>query len=214
MSESAMRMLNTQPPHDTTVAETEPAVVDEEQVWIAAAASGDVAAFRLLYDRHFDFVTRQVGRVMGPHFGRQGGELEDVVQDVFVQMFRSLHSYRSESKFTTWLYRVSYNVTISHLRKTPRTVELADWRTLREPASTWAKLEARDMCRVLYAALEQVPDDQRECFLLFEVEGMKLREISELTGESINTIAARVRRTRERLQQVLEQAGGTGGEHD
>lgn len=210
-----MRTLQTQPIAEPTVADTELAEVDEEQVWIAAASKGDVAAFRLLYDRHFDFVTRQVGRVMGPHFGRVGGEREDVVQEVFVQIFRSLHSYRSESKFTTWVYRVAYNVTISHLRKTPRTVELADWRALREPsASAWNKLEARDMCRVLYAALEQVPEDQRECFLLFEVEGMKLREIAEFTGESINTIAARVRRTRERLQQVLEQAGSLGGDDD
>lgn len=204
-----MRTLRTPPIPGTDVAETQSAEVDEEQIWIEAAASGDVAAFRLLYDRHFDFVSRQVGRVMGP-----GGELEDVVQEVFVQVFRSLHSYRNESKFTTWLYRVAYNVTISHLRKTPRTVELADWRALREPTSQWNKLEARDMCRVLYAALEQVPGDQREAFLLFEVEGLKLREIAELTGESINTIAARVRRTRERLQVVLEQAGGLGGDDD
>lgn len=207
-----MQPAKTQP--NMNVADTEHAEVDEEQVWIEAAAAGDVAAFRLLYDRHFDFVTRQVGRVMGPQFGGAGGELEDVVQEVFVQVFRSLHSYRSESKFTTWLYRVAYNVTISHLRKQPRTVELKDWRALREPSNAWDKLEARDMCRVLYAALEQVAEDQREAFLLFEIEGMKLREIAELTGDSINTVAARVRRTREKLQQVLEQAGGLGGDDD
>lgn len=209
-----MRIVQTKTEVEMDVAEPQAAEIEEEQAWVEAAAAGDVAAFRLLYDRHFDFVTRQVGRVMGPQFGSAGGELEDVVQEVFVQVFRSLQNYRSESKFTTWLYRVAYNVTVSHLRRTPRTVELADWRTLREPISTWNKLEARDMCRVLYAALEQVADDQREAFLLFEVEGMKLREISELTGESINTVAARVRRTREKLQQVLEHAAGSGGSND
>lgn len=187
------------------VADLERAEIDEEQAWIAAAAGGDVAAFRRLYDRHFDFVTRTVSRVMGP-----GADLEDVVQEVFVHVFRSLQSYRNESKFTTWLYRLTYNVTISHLRRMPRMVELADWRPLREPISAWNKLEARDMCRVLYAALEQVPDDHREAFLMFEIEGMKLREIAELTGEPLPTIAARVRRTRERMQQVVEQAGGHG----
>lgn len=204
--EETMAMLHAKLQSENHVAESKPQEMDEERLWIEAAAQGDVAAFRLLYDQHFDFVTRQVTRVMGP-----GGELEDVVQEVFVQVFRSLQNYRHESKFTTWLYRVAYNVTISHIRRTPRTVELADWRALREPISTWNALEARDMCRVLYSALEQVSEEQREAFLLFEVEGLKLREISEFTGESINTVAARVRRTRERLQAVLEQAGG---EHD
>ena len=196
---------------EINVADTQLSHVDEEQVWIEAAANGDMAAFRLLYDRHLGFVSRTVGRVLGP-----GNDIEDVVQDVFVQVFRSLGSYRSESKFTTWLYRVAYNVAISHLRKKPRTVELADYRALREPGSTWARLEARAMCRVLYSALEQTSEENREAFLLFEVEGLKLREIAELTGASLNTVAARVRRTRERLQSVLEQAGadGQGGSDD
>lgn len=198
-------MLKPTPIDETEVADTERVKKDEERAWIAAAASGDVAAFRRLYDRYFDYVTRQVGRVMGP-----GADLEDVVQEVFVQVFRCLDSYRFESAFSTWLYRVAYNVTVSHLRKKPRTVELADWRPLREPSSAWSKLEARDMCRVLYAALEHVAADHREAFLLYEVEGMKLREIADLTGESINTVAARVRRTRERMQAVLEQATQSG----
>ena len=171
-----------------------------------------MVAFRQLYDRHFDFVTRQVGRIMGP-----GGELEDVVQEVFVAVFRSLQSYRGDSRFTTWLYRLTYNVTVTHLRKRPKMVELSAWRPLKEPQAAWSRLEARDMVRVLYAALDNVPPEQREAFLLHEVEGLKLREIADLTGESINTIAARVRRTRERMQEVLEAAGtprGEGGGHD
>lgn len=204
-----MAMLDPKPRERTTVTDTELAPEDEERQWIESAAAGDVAAFRRLYDRYFDYVTRQVGRVMGP-----GGELEDVVQEVFVQVFRSLDAYRHEAAFSTWLYRVAYNVTVSHLRKQPRTVELSAWRPLREPSSSWQKLEARDMCRVLYAALERVSPDHREAFLLYEVEGMKLREIAEVTGGSINTIAARVRRTRERLASVLEQASSSEGAND
>lgn len=201
-----MAIVKTKLDAGTTVAEQERAERDQQREWLEAAASGDVDAFRRLYDRHFDFVARCVGRVMGP-----GPELEDVVQEVFVQVFRSLDSYRHESAFTTWLYRVAYNVTVSHLRKKPHTVELSAYRPLREPASAWGKLEARDMCRVLYAALENVNPDHREAFLLYEVEGMKLREIAEMTDESINTIAARVRRTREKMHSVLEQATTESG---
>lgn len=172
-----------------------------ERKWVLQAQTGDSTAFRWLYDRHLDRATHQVGRIMGP-----GADIEDVVQDVFVQVFRSIGNYRFESKFSTWLYRVTYNVTISHLRKQPKTVELADWRPLRDNVSTWSRLEARDLVRVLYAALEHVQPEAREAFLMHEVEGMKLREIAELTGDSLNTISARVRRTREKLQAVLESA--------
>lgn len=172
-----------------------------ERQWLEAAVSGDATAFRWIYDRHFDRVSRQVGRMLGP-----SADLEDVVQDVFIQVFRSISNYRFESKFTTWLYRLTYNVTVSHLRKTPKTVELAAWRPLKEDGAQWARLEARDLVRVLFAALEQVPDAHREAFLLHEVDGYKLREISELTGDSINTVSARIRRTREKLQAILEQS--------
>lgn len=182
---------------------------DEENAWIAATLEGDVAAFRKLYDRYFDYVTRQVGRMMGLQ-----SEREDVVQDVFVAVYRSLGTYRGDSAFSTWLYRLTYNITVTHLRRRPRTVELAAWRPLRDSQSAWNQLEARDMIRVLYAALDSVPLEQREAFLLHEVEGMKLREVAELTGASINTVAARVRRTREKMQEVLEQASSEETSHD
>jgi len=167
---------------------------------IEAAASGDMVAFRALYDAHFDYVTRNVARLVGA-----SPDLEDIVQDVFVNVHRSLGRYRGDCKFTTWLYRVTRNVTIDHLRsRSVNTIELDAWRPLRADTNAWKQLEARDLLRALNAALQHVSPEYREAFFLYEIEGMKLREIAELTGDSINTIAARVRRTRERLQAVLE----------
>ncbi|MFU8804057.1 MAG: RNA polymerase sigma factor [Bradymonadaceae bacterium] len=176
---------------------------DTESQWILRAARGDVASFRRLYDRYVDYVTHNVGRLMGP-----GSDLEDVVQEVFVQVYRSLDGFRHESAFSTWLYRIARNVAIDHLRKRSKTVELADWRPLRCSTELWAKLEAREQVRALYAAMQKFSIENREAFILHELEGMKLREIEELTGESINTIAARVRRTREQLRVILEAAQG------
>lgn len=173
--------------------------INDERALIEAAARGDRLAFRRLYDHYFDYVLRNVTRLIG-----HSSELEDIIQDVFVQVHHSLDAFRFDCTFTTWLYRVTRNVTISHLRKRPSTVELKDWRALRADNTAWSKLEARDLLRVLNAALENVSVEYREAFLLHEIEGMKLREIAELTGESLNTIAARVRRTREKLQATLE----------
>lgn len=160
-----------------------------------------MGAFRALYDRNVSRVRGQVGRLVGP-----GAEVDDVVQEVFVQMHRSLGSFRGESNFSTWLYRLTWNVAVSHLRKRRPVVDLESIRQLQLSTEDWKRLEARDQVKVLYAALEQVSDAGRDAFLLYHVEGLTLQEIADLDGSSINTIAARVRRTRERVAAVLTRA--------
>ncbi|TXD35210.1 RNA polymerase sigma factor [Lujinxingia vulgaris] len=180
------------------MAQTEPQF-DVDATLITRAAAGDRVAFRQLYERHVGYVAHHVGRLVGPR-----GDLEDVVQEVFVQVHRCLADYRGDCTFTTWLYRVSRNVAIDHLRRRKKTVSLDDWRPLRQSGSSWRRLEARDQLRGLYAAMEKMPLDHREAFVLYEIEGMKLREIADLTGDPLNTVASRVRRARQDLREVLE----------
>lgn len=175
--------------------------LEEERAMIARAAAGDPAAFRWIYDRHLQQVIRHVARVVGV-----ASEVEDVVQDVFIQLHRSLPNFRGDSKLSTWLYRLTWNVSVTHIRRRRNVVELSALRALRLSHDEWNRLEARDRCKTLSAALDRLSQDAREAFLLHEVEGMKLREISELTGDSINTVAARVRRARTRLRDALESA--------
>lgn len=165
---------------------------------VRQAAAGDRAAFRELYDSHVDMVIGHVGRLLGPR-----GDVEDTVQEVFVRVYRSLENYRGECKFSTWLYRVTRNVAIDHLRKQKKMVSLDDWRPLRAKGDAWKQLEARDQLRGLYAALERMPVEYREAFVLYEIEGCKLREIAEMTESPMGTVASRVRRAREQLQDVL-----------
>ncbi len=168
---------------------------------IQAAVEGDTQAFRLLYEEHLEQVILHVGRLLGPR-----ADVEDAVQEVFVRVHRSLDQYRGDSKFSTWLYRVTRNVAIDHLRRQKKTVSLDDWRPLRATGEDWRRLEARDQLRGLYAALERLPPEYREAFVLYEVEGCKLREIAELTESPLGTVASRVRRAREQLREGLESA--------
>jgi RNA polymerase sigma-70 factor, ECF subfamily len=172
----------------------------EMRALVARAAAGDLAAFRRIYDLHLEGVSRAVSRLLGP-----GAEVDDVVQEVFIRVHRCLADFRYECQLSTWLYRVARSVAISHLRRRTEPVCLTDWRNLRASASDFSRLEARERMRALHAALEQVAPESREAFLLFEIEGMKLREIAELTGEPLNTVAARVRRTREHLRGILDE---------
>ena len=184
---------------------------EEEKQLVARAKEGDMVAFRALYDANLKRVIAHVGRIMGP-----GSEVEDVVQNVFIQVHRSLPSFNGDSKFSTWLYRVTWNGTVSYLRRRVPTVNLPALRQFAVNDQQWSKLEARDKLRTLHAAIADLPPDYREAFTLFELEGMTLAEIAELTGDSLNTVASRVRRSRERLRSLLERAEGnseqrTGG---
>jgi RNA polymerase sigma-70 factor (ECF subfamily) len=183
----------------TSTADVSPEESGEVDRWVEAAAGGDMQAFRRLYDCFLPYVRHNVARLVGPR-----PEVDDVIQDVFVEVHRCLSDFRQDSTFKTWLYRVTRNVTISHLRKQKKTVELSELAPLRANARTLSKIEARDQVKALYAVLDQVSVESREAFILFEVEERKLREIAELTDTSINTVAARVRRTRERLRTFLE----------
>jgi RNA polymerase sigma-70 factor (ECF subfamily) len=173
----------------------------EEIECIERARAGDMQAFRRLYDRYLPRVARHVTRLIGPD-----GEVEDVVQNVFVEVYRSLERFRGDSKFSTWLYQVTWNVSMTHLRG-QQDVTFVDLTALRQFAAhdeAWSKLRARDKLRTLYAALERLNDDYRESFVLYEIEGMTLREIAEMTDTSINTIASRVRRARDQIRELLE----------
>lgn len=168
--------------------------------WIREAQDGDRAALRRLYDSHLDDVRSHVGRLLGPD-----GPVDDVVQEVFVEVFSSIDEFRGDSTFKTWLYRITRNVAISRLRKRrPKQVDLSSLNPLRNATDSRSEIEARDQVKALYAVLDQVKPESREAFLLHEVEGWKLREIAEKTDTSINTIGSRVRRTRKRLRKYLE----------
>src|SRR5580700_2597869 len=92
------------------VREVKPRMPDEERL-IARAAGGETAAFRQIYERHRTDVARLVYRMLGNR-----ADLEDVIQEVFVQVYKSLKDFRGQSKFSTWLHRVTVSVVLMHRR--------------------------------------------------------------------------------------------------
>lgn len=166
---------------------------------IKAAASGDMAAFRQLYDRYLDQVTRTVGRYLGPC-----EEIQDVVQEVFIELHRSLDNISDPQAFGGWVYRVARNVSISHLRSTSTSVTLTDLKVLQEPTSQWRRLKARQKMRALYTAMNYLSGTQRDALVMYEIEGHTLQEIADITDTSVHTIASRVRRGRQQLLELIE----------
>lgn len=164
---------------------------------IKASQQGDAAAFRALYESHKGRVYAVVYRLIG-----DADEAKDVTQDVFVQVWKSLKSFRGESAFSTWLHRVATNITISHIRKRKhwwqRFVSDND-QELPEASTTMALPDDR-----LEVAILGLPEQARMVFVLFAVEGYKHEEIASLLGIAVGSSKAQYFRARKLLREKLD----------
>ncbi len=189
---------------------TEPA--DEEL--IARYRDGDAQAFKILVRRHqrplYNFTLRQV---------HSPSTAEDIVQDVFVRIVHNVETFKAESKFTTWAYTIARNLCIDHLRKRVHrrhpsldapVSESEGGATLMETVA--GKGAGADRSAInkqlqehLRTAVEALPDDQREVFLLRQVSDLPFKEIAEIVGVGENTVKSRMRYALERLQAALSE---------
>lgn len=163
-----------------------------------AYRDGDSHAFENLYQRHKGPVYRYLLRQC-----RVAAIAEELFQDVWMSLIKARERYEPRAKFTTYLYRVAHNHLIDHYRRQSSGVPLSyteepddlssdasQWGTLREPASD---LDTRRQVKQLLALIENLPDAQREVFLLREESGLSLEEIAAATGVNLETAKSRLR---------------------
>jgi len=159
---------------------------------VARARSGDAEALGALFVAHATATRRLLRSVLGP-----GDEIDDVAQEVFVQVHRSIGRFRGESGFSTWLHRLTVNTAVSHLRsRARRRARLEAAPPLTPPASPDPgpddRAGAREMLRRLYGILDRLPVKRRVAFTLFELEGLTLEKLSVVLGVSVATAKSRV----------------------
>ena len=187
---------------------------------IRLAQRGDAAAFELIYRLHCGRVYALCLRML-----RDPVEAEDLVQEVFIQLFRKIHTFRGESAFSTWLHRLTANLVLMHLRrKRPIPISLDDI-TGSEEEGTEPRQEigAPDprlsglIDRVnLQSAIDQLPKGYREIFILYDVHGYEHSEIAEILGRSIGNSKSQLHKARKRLRELLHRARSYGrpGNHE
>jgi RNA polymerase sigma-70 factor (ECF subfamily) len=177
-------------------------MIDEDDV-VRRAAAGDAEAFRSLFVRHRSDVARLVYRMLsGP------SDLDDVVQEVFVQVFRSLKDFRGQSKFSTWLHRVTVNVVLMHRRSArsrPVLTEEAPGDLVADEGQTLPDddAERRERMRAFERLLARLADKKRVVFVLHELEGLAPSEISEIVGAPVLTVRTRLFYARRELEAML-----------
>ena len=186
-----------------------------DEVLMIRFQRGERAAFTQLVRRHqvalYNFALRQL---------RVKALAEDVVQETFVRVVQNATDFKHEARFSTWVYTITRNLCIDNLRKRalrkhPSLEEqkkgedgdgptlgeqTADSRANVERQATGSELKAR-----ILSAVDTLPDDQREVFLMREVSNLPFKEIAEITGVPENTVKSRMRYALERLQAALSE---------
>ncbi|HSQ25410.1 MAG TPA: sigma-70 family RNA polymerase sigma factor [Pyrinomonadaceae bacterium] len=180
-----------------------------DDVLVAAAATGDEAAFEQLFERH----RRQVARIASRFFA-QREQIEEIIQDSFTKAYFALNTYHGThaASFKAWLAQITVNCCYDHLRRARRRPEqgmddfeeggqeFAAW--LRShPADVETKLVSRDLASKL---LSRLSAEDRLVLTLLDVEGFSVAEIAEVTNWSISKVKVRAHRARAYLRRVLQ----------
>jgi len=170
------------------------------------SANGDMEAFAQLYQRHNRRVYSVCLRMSG-----NAAEAEDLAQDVFVQLFRKIGSFRGESAFTTWLHRLTVNQVLMHFRKrVVRKETTAESDELPEQITAGTdnprRMPVLDRIGV-DRAIARLARGYRTVFVLHDVEGYEHREIARMLGCSVGTSKSQLHKARMKLRGLLKQRG-------
>jgi len=164
------------------------------------AQDGYDEAFELLVRRHRLRAYRVALRLTG-----SPADAEDVAQDAFVQAWRSLHRFRRDAAFTTWLYRIVTNVALNRVqrqRETPHDVTVLEQRpTLETPEQV---SEANEALERLQSALTALPFDQRAPLVLHALEGCSYEEVADILRITVPAVKGRLHRARRDLARALQ----------
>ena len=199
---SYSRLVAQTPVPQTNVAPLAGKMSDESEL-LSKASTGDTVAFRALYLRHRPDVARLVFRMLGAR-----SDLDDVVQEVFFQVFRSLKDFRGQSKFSTWLHRVTVNVVLMHRRaarsrpvfsEEPSNDITADQETVAPDEDA----DRRERMRAFGRLLDRLAEKKRIVFVLHELEGIAPTEIATIVGAPVLTVRTRLFYARRELEAML-----------
>lgn len=188
-----------------------------DQQLVERVQRGDKHAFDLLVIKY----QRRLARLLS-QFIRDQAEVEDIAQETFIKAYRALSSFRGDSAFYTWLYRIGVNTAknflVSQGRKAPATVnnfdnedaenfEEAD--ALREMNTPESELIGKQVAQTVNQSLDALPEELRKAIVLREIEGLSYEEIATIMDCPVGTVRSRIFRAREAVAEKLRPLLGT-----
>lgn len=184
-----------------------------EQEKVRAAASGDQAAFGLLVEDYQDKVYHLALRMCGNE-----EDAWDIAQEAFWAAWRGLPSFRGESGFSTWLYRLTSNAAVDHLRRGKRQrgdISLDDPDTGPDPQDLspgpQEQAESSELQSAVAAGLRRLSDHHRQVLTLRELRGLSYEEVGDILELDPGTVKSRISRARAALRKILLEDGNLSG---
>jgi RNA polymerase sigma-70 factor (ECF subfamily) len=165
---------------------------------VAQIRSGDRAAMRSLYVEH----QRKVYSIALNYFGGDVSKAEDITQAVFLKIFTKM-SFRGDSEFTTWLYRMTVNACIDDTRKNRRWFGLGDWVVDVRSEKIDETIRSREIGEQVQRAMTSLKPEYRFPVVLKYVEGLSYQQIADVLGCSIGTVSSRLNRAHKILTEKL-----------
>lgn len=187
-----------------------------DQQLVERAQRGDKHAFELLVLKY----QRKLARLLS-RFVRDAGEVEDVTQEAFIKAYRALPSFRGDSAFYTWLYRIGINTAKNYLvamgRRAPTSTgfdaeeaeSFEEAEQLRDTNTPENELMSREIAETVNRAMAELPDELRTAITLREIEGLSYEDIAGVMNCPIGTVRSRIFRAREAIAAELRPLLGT-----
>lgn len=184
---------------------------EADQILVEQAQAGDKQAFGLLVTKYQRRLARLISRMV-----RDPVEVEDIVQDSFIRAYRALPSFRNDSAFYTWLYRIGVNTAknwlVTHGRRAQLTRSMDDdeapgqddVESTQTNETPERLLMTKEIGETVNAAVERLPEDLRTAITLREIEGMSYEEIAQVMDCPIGTVRSRIFRARDAIAAKLK----------
>jgi RNA polymerase sigma-70 factor (ECF subfamily) len=178
---------------------------------IVQLQQGDEQAFKKLVDEWQDMVYNTAVSIV-----QNEDDADDITQDVFIQVFQSVSSFKGESKFSTWLYRIVITKALDHVKKKKRKKRFAFVQSLfgydgeeelhpKEFNHPGVVFENKERAGELFKALKQLPENQRIAFTLHRLEAQQYSEIADIMSMSLPAVESLIARAKGNLRKILKQ---------
>jgi len=171
---------------------------------------GDETAFKTIVEQWKDMVYNTILGIV-----QNEAEAEDLAQDVFIKVFEKVGTFKGDSKFSTWLYRIATTTALDHLRSKKRKKRFGFLQSLGGGGSEekeqvpdfnhpGVSLDNKERAAVLFKAIDALPENQKSAYTLHKLEGLSYRDVSEVLNTTVSAVESLMSRANQNLRKQLE----------
>jgi len=172
---------------------------------------GDQTAFKTIVEQWQDMVYNTILGIV-----QNETEAEDLAQDVFIKVFEKIDSFKGDSKFSTWLYRIATTTALDHLRSKKRKKRFGFLKSMsggdgdnKDQVADFhhpgVSLDNKERAAVLFKAIEALPENQKLAYTLHKLEGLSYRDVSEVLNTTVSAVESLMSRANQNLRKQLEE---------